>query len=358
MMDNCRLMIGRWLPSDADKKSAGCGRSSYRQNPIDNHPSSIDKRGLNRAQRRALTFYLFITPWVLGLVLLGLVPLVLGILTSFTNYDGLNLATIKFLGLKNYTRAFEDPDVGFSLYRTVLWGLLNLPAWLLLSFGLALILNQDVKGRGFFRTAFYLPSLIPATAAVAAWWIILERNYGILNAAISLFRPGTAIGWLSDYALPGMTTIAVWTGLGAGMIIFLAGLQGIPGELVEAARIDGANTWQVFRHVTLPLMTPVLFFQLVLGLIGAFQQLNLPLLLTSAGQGVTSVPPRPIYLYMIHTYRQIFVSGRYGYGSALLWMLFILVVILTAFVFMTEKYWVYSEASVEEGRGASRSART
>jgi multiple sugar transport system permease protein len=222
----------------------------------------------------------------------------------------------------------------------------NLPLWLIFSFTLALILNQDVKGRGFFRTVFYLPSLIPFTAAVTAWRIILEKNFGMLNASISLFTPEpVAIGWLSDYSLPGMTSIAIWNGLGIGMVIFLAGLQGIPDELKEAAQIDGANGLQVFRHITLPLMTPVIFFQLVMGLIGAFQQLNLPLLVTKVGIAASSVPPRPIYLYMIHTYQQIFTNGRYGYGTALLWMLFIGILLLTALVFWSEKYWVYTGAS-------------
>ena len=303
------------------------------------------QRTLTRNQRRTLTFYLFVSPWLIGFVLLGIFPLLVGLLTSFTNYDGLNLATVKFVGLGNYARAFEDRDVGFSLVRTILWGLANLPLWLVLSFLLALILNQDVKGRGLFRTIFYLPSLIPITAAVTAWRIILERNFGMLNASISLFaREPVAIGWLSDYSLPGMTSIAIWGGLGIGMVIFLAGLQGIPEELKEAAQIDGANSWQVFRHVTLPLMTPVIFFQLVLGLIGSFQQLNLPLLVTKVGIAASSVPPRPIYLYMIHTYQQIFTNGRYGYGTALLWMLFIGILILTWIVFWSEKYWVYSDA--------------
>jgi multiple sugar transport system permease protein len=308
------------------------------------------QRTLTRNQRRTLTFYLFVSPWLIGFVLLGIFPLLVGLLTSLTNYDGLNLATLKFVGLDNYARAFEDRDVSFSIVRTMLWGLANLPLWLVLSFLLALILNQDVKGRGLFRTIFYLPSLIPITAAVTAWRIILEKNFGMLNASISLFTPETvAIGWLSDYSLPGMTSIAIWGGLGYGMVIFLAGLQGIPDELKEAAQIDGANTWQVFRHVTLPLMTPVIFFQLVLGLIGSFQQLNLPLLVTKVGIAASSVPPRPIYLYMIHTYQQIFTNGRYGYGTALLWMLFIGILILTWIVFWSEKYWVYSDAS-ERGR--------
>jgi ABC-type sugar transport system permease subunit len=211
----------------------------------------IKHRTLTRKQRRTLWFYIFISPWLLGFILLGVVPLALGLLVSFTNYDGLNIATVKFVGFENYLRAFKDKDVLFSVGRTLLWGAINLPIWLGLSFLLALILNQNVKGRGFFRTAFYLPTLVPAVAAVTIWKILLDRNNGLLNGIISIYRPGTAIGWLSEYALQGMTVIAVWTGLGAGMLIFLAGLQGIPDELIEAA-----NRWRrcvsIFRHITLP----------------------------------------------------------------------------------------------------------
>ncbi len=168
---------------------------------------------------------------------------------------------------------------------------MNLPIWLFSSFALALILNQGIKGQGVFRTLYYLPSIVPGAAAILAWKIILDKNNGMLNGVLSIFQPGTAVGWLSNYALEGMTMISVWAGLGVGMIIFLAGLQGIPEELIEAAKIDGANSAQSFRHITLPLMTPVIFFQLILGVVGAFQQLNLPLLLNNVGlTGSGAVP--------------------------------------------------------------------
>jgi len=263
---------------------------------------------------------------------------------SLTNYDGINLPTVRFLGLQNYTRAFSDQYVGFSIGRTLIWAAFNLPIWLSLSFLLALILNQDVKGRDFFRTLYYLPSVVPAVAVVTIFKIMLDKNNGLLNGVISLYQPGTAIGWLTTYALQGMTAVAVWSGLGTGMVIFLAGLQNIPDELVEASKIDGANTWQIFRYITLPLMTPIIFFQLIIGLIGSFQQLVYPLLLatsTSTGSRI-SVPPRSIYLYMIHTYQQIFANQRYGYGTALLWLLTIGVTALTLAVFWSQKFWVYS----------------
>jgi multiple sugar transport system permease protein len=308
------------------------------------------RRGMTRRQRKILTFYLFISPWLIGFIFLGLIPLILGLLTSVTNYDGLNFFNLKFVGMRNYARAMNDSEVVFSAGRTLWWLVFNLPLWMGLSFGMALILNQAIKGRGIFRTLYYLPSIVPAAAAIVAWKVILDKNNGLLNGLISIFRPGTAIGWLSDYSMAGMTTIAVWTGLGVGMIIFLAGLQGIPNELLEAANIDGANGWQSFRHITLPLMTPVIFFQLILGLIGAFSQLNMPLLLVNVGlSGSGAVPSREIYLYMVNAYYEIFTNQRFAYGTALLWMLFAGVLLVTIFVFWTEKYWVYSDQPQQGG---------
>jgi len=309
-------------------------------------------RSSSRAKRRSRTFYLFITPWLLGLIFLTLIPFIFGFVISLTNYDGINLPTVKFVGLDNYIRAFSDQYVSFSIGRTLVWTAFNLPIWLGLSFLLALILNQDVKGRDFFRTLYYLPSVVPAVAAVTVWKILLDKNNGFLNGVISLFQPGTAVGWLTTYALQGMTAIAVWSGLGGGMVIFLAGLQNIPDELVEAAKIDGAGSWQIFQYITLPLMTPIIFFQLIMGLIGSFQQLVYPLLLATVTGQYVSVPPRSIYLYMIHTYQQIFANQRYGYGTALLWLLTIGVTALTLIVFWSQKFWVYS-GDIPETEGSS-----
>jgi multiple sugar transport system permease protein len=311
---------------------------------------SARRRISARARQKTTAFYLFIAPWLIGFILLSIAPLGVGFVTSLTNYDGFDPADAKFVGLNNYERAFTDKDTSYSLGRTLLWTAINTPIWLVLSFGMALILNQkSIKGKGFFRTLYYLPSIIPVVAAVWIWRIILDNNFGLLNAILSLFRPGTAIPFISTYAIYSLTAIAVWTGLGAGMVIFLAGLQNIPDELKEAARIDGANSFQVFRHVTLPLMTPIIFFQLVLGMINAFQQLVLPMLLAPGQEVKTWNPPRSSFLYMIHTYRQLFVFQRYGYATALLWLLFIVVLIITLLTFKTARYWVYYEVDVEGG---------
>lgn len=315
-------------------------------------PATQTREGTSqRARRQARTFYLFISPWLLGFVFLSVIPLVVGLGLSFTNYDGLNFADLKIVGLRNYQRAFTDTETQYSLQRTILWTLFNVPLWLVLSLGLALLMNQRIKARGLFRTIFYLPSAVPVVATVWIWRAFLDKNYGLLNGVLGLIQPGTAFPWLTDYALQSLTVISLWTGLGTGMVIFLAGLQGIPTELEEAARIDGANSWQVLRHVTLPLMTPVLFFQLVLALISSLQTFVIPQLLATAvssGVGMSSLPPRGVYLFVIHTFQQIFVYNRFGYGIALLWLLFVLIIALTFVVFRTQRYWVYYETGMEE----------
>ncbi len=301
-----------------------------------------ESKPLSRSQRRRRTFFLFVSPWLIGFILLTVFPLAFGLVISGTNYDGLNLFNLRFTGTKNYVTAFADPNVQYTFGRTLFWAALNLPSWLILSFLLAVVANQKVRGIGIFRTLFYLPSVIPAVGLVWTWKILLEKNFGLLNAILDLFRPGTAVGWLTDQAIYGVTGMAVWNGLGAGMIIFLAGLQGVPDELVEAAQIDGSNQFQVMLHITLPMMTPVIFYQLVMGLIGAFQQLTIPWLATTNAS--VSVPPRSVYLYMINVYQQIFGVGRFGYGMALLWLLIIVIFALTLLVFRTQRYWVFSEA--------------
>lgn len=301
-----------------------------------------------RARRRAIAFYLFISPWLLGLLLLWIVPLLVGFLMSLTNYDGLNLNRLSFVGLNNYMRAFQDPDVRFAFVRTLLWNVINVPLWLVVSFGLALLMNQSIRGRGLWRTLLYLPSVIPPVGVAWIWKIFLERNYGLLNGLISLIIPGSATLWLgADNALLSLSVIACWTGLGTGMIIFLAGLQNIPIELDEAARIDGASTRNVFRYITLPLMSPIILFQLILGLISGFQAFAVPILMFGQGKMDATVP-RSVYLYMVHTYQQIFVFQRYGYGAALLWLLFIVIVGITVIVFKTSHFWVYEENSATE----------
>jgi multiple sugar transport system permease protein len=289
-----------------------------------------------------------VAPWLIGFVALGIFPLVLGLATSFTNYDGFNLDHVKFLGLANYTRAVGDGEAIVALERTVYYTVLSVPSGIVLALAIALMLNQSIPGRGGFRTLFYLPTVVPIVATVWVWKIFLDQNFGLLNAGLGLFFPNAAVRWLVDYPTFVLIALTLWMGVGGGMVIFLAGLQGVPSELKDAAQIDGADRWETFRFITLPLLTPVVFFQLIMGIIGSLQTLVAPMLL--AGGSLSTMPPRDNYLYLIHVYLQVFANQRFGYGTALLWLLFVIIVLLSVLVFRSSRYWVYYETEPEGGK--------
>lgn len=302
----------------------------------------------SRASRDTVSFYLFISPWLLGFVALTVVPLALGLGASLTNYDGFNLDNLRFVRLANYARAFDDPDVWHALLRTFIFSLMNVPAGIGLALLLAIMLNGSIPGRGVFRTIFYLPHVIPIVAVIWIWRIFLDQNYGLLNGLLSLVWPDTAIRWTVDYPTPVLTALTVWMGVGGGMVIFLAGLQGIPNELKEAAKMDGATSLQVYRSVVIPLLTPVIFFQVILMLIGSLQTL-VPAMLLSGDQ-LSTLPARDNYLFLVHAYQQVFAQQRYGYGLALIWMFLVVIVVLTYAVFRSARYWVYYEVDQQGGK--------
>ena len=306
-----------------------------------------------RARRESRDFFLMISPWLLGFIFLSIVPLLLGLAASFTNYNGLNLSTIKFVGLDNYKRAVDlgNRDFWLSLGNTFKYMLIAVPVGQVLSMGLAALMNQRIKGRPLFRLMYYIPSVIPLAAAARAWSMMWNKNSGLVNALLSLVRPGTAINWIGDHFYL-ILYLYVWWHVGSGMVIYLAGLQGIPEELKEAATIDGANKLQTFRHVTLPLLTPVIFFQTILGIIGALQILDVPILIYGrAGLSGNIQLPQKYYMYMIYVYSQVFDFQRYGYGVALAWIIFIVVLALTLLLLFTSRLWVYYEVP-QEGEAA------
>ena len=306
-----------------------------------------------RAGKEALALYLFISPWAIGFFILTIGMMLAGIAVTFTNYDGImDLSTLKFWGLKNYLRIEQDiDDLARVFGNTVIYAVITVPLGQVIALFLASLLNQDVKGRNVFRTLYYLPRVLPAVAVVVAWKVLVDKNFGLVNAFLSLFRPGTAINWLSnEYIRYILIIMALWGGVGGGMVIYLAGLQGIPDELKEAAMIDGANVWQVFRHVTIPLLTPVMFFQVTSGLVGAMQVLAQPILLSGAlggyqatGSSLASQPRRSIEMWSNFAMRQVFGNYKYGYGVVLLWMMFVVVGILSVLNFRLSTYWVHYE---------------
>ena len=308
------------------------------------HSSMKTRRKWSRYSNK--TFYLFISPWIIGFLLLTVIPLFYALMMSFTNFDGIS-PHWHWIGLANYSELFRDPDTWYSLSRTLLYTVLAVPLTIAGGLGLALLMNMRLRVVGLFRTLFYLPTVVPIVAAAITWRLIFGRDTGPLNALL-----GHSFDWLGDpMAFGALLILALW-GMGSGMVLSLAGLQGIPQELREAAIVDGANPWQMFRSVTLPMLSPVLFFQVVTGVIAALQVLVQPLLLATAGFGQDSSGlselPRSNYLYMVHVYAQFFQNQRFGYGSALLWILFLFVLVITILVFRSGSLWVYYEVDQSE----------
>lgn len=288
------------------------------------------------------TFYLFISPWLLGFLALTVIPLGYALLVSFTDFDGIS-PHWHWIGLSNYVQAFSDPDSWYSLSRTFLYTIIYVPLSVAGGLALAVLLNQRIKAVGFFRTVFYLPSIVPVVASAIMWKLIFDRDAGALNAILERLNV-PILTWLIDPTVFYSLIIMMLWGLGGGMIIMLAGLQGVPVELREAAIVDGASPWQAFWHVTFPLLTPVIFFQVVTGVIYTLQTFIQPLLLVQ-GNGAASVAsvPRGNYLYMVNVYEQFLYNQRFGYGSAMLWILFVLILAITLLVFRTSAFWVYYE---------------
>jgi multiple sugar transport system permease protein len=287
------------------------------------------KRTVTAQRQRA--FYMFASPWIAGFVLLTAVPMAYALWLSLTNFDGLS-PKWHFIGLANYTELLTDPVTWDSLGRTGLFALTSVPLSIAAGLALAVLVNRPLKARGLFRALLYLPAVIPPVGAGLAFKQLFDKNSGAANGVLDLLHI-TAVGWLADpYARYVLLMTVLW-GAGNIMIISLAGLQDVPRELHEAARIDGASAWRSFRSITVPLLSPVLLFQLVTGVIASVQTV-MPLLLAAnaAPQGVTSIP-QSNYLYMMNVFAQYFAYGRFGYASALLWVLFVLILVATALIF-------------------------
>jgi len=242
-----------------------------------------------------------------------------------------------WLGLANYGELLSDPDTWYSLGRTLLLTAITVPLSIAGGLALALLLNRRMRAIGLFRTIFYVPSIVPIVATALLFRLLFARDTGLVNALLERLG-GPTITWLVDPTVFDVLVLMCLWGLGGGMIIFLAGLQGIPAELREAAAIDGAGMWQMLRNVTLPLLTPVIFFQVIIGIIFALQRQVEPLLLAeSQATGA------------INVYTQFLANQRFGYGAALLWVLFVAILLITLAVFRSSLLWVHYE--VDQGKG-------
>ena len=304
--------------------------------------SAVERAGLRRRKgtrasgRDDRVAYLFLAPWLLGLAGITLGPLLASLGLSFTHYD--LLSTPIWTGLANYRRmASGDPSFMRSFGVTALYVAASVPSVLVISLALALLLNRGVRGLTVYRGLFYLPSLLGGSVAIAVLWRQVFGIDGMLNHVLALVRiPGQS--WIGSpgTALYTLVALNVWQ-FGAAMIIFLAGLRQIPQDLYEAAAVDGARPWRRFWHITIPMLSPVIFFNAVLGLIRAFQVFT-PAYVISNGNGG---PAGSMLLYALYLYQQGFVRYDMGYAAAMAWILVVVIAALTGAIFLSARFWVH-----------------
>jgi len=291
---------------------------------------------LPRRLKRTLEGYLFISPWLVGLILFTVGPVVASLVLSF--YKWRLISPPQFVGLDNYVTMFtEDTFFWQSLRVTLIYVAVAVPLQLAFALFLAILLNQKVRLIPLFRTLFYLPSVVSGVAVAVLWLWLYQPQFGLVNNFLGqLGIEGPA--WLVSlrWALPAIIGASLWT-VGGTMIIFLAGLKDIPQHLYEAAKLDGAGEWAQFRHVTLPMLSPVIFFNLVLGMIVGFRQFELPLVMTVGG------PVNTTMFYSLYLYLSAFQFLKMGYASALGWVLLLIIMAVTAVQLRLARHWVYYE---------------
>jgi multiple sugar transport system permease protein len=295
------------------------------------------KRAASRRRgRQALEAYLFLLPWFGGMILLTAGPLIASLYLSFTDFDMLRAPN--WVGIMNYVDLFTfDPRYIKALQVTFTYVFLGVPLNLVFALLIAILLNQKVRGLGLFRGIYYLPSLLGGSVAVAVMWRQIFGGDGVVNQALGVFGIN-APNWIStpQYALYTLILLHVWQ-FGSAMIIFLAGLQQVPNELYEAAEIDGASPLQKFWNVTIPMITPVIFFNLVLGIINSFQAFTSAYIVSGGSGG----PADSTLFYTLYLYQEGFTSFRMGYASAMGWMLLLIIGVFTAINFWASSRWVY-----------------
>jgi len=315
---------------------------------VNANTSAIERRkhpGLTSRQREEIIAYLLISPWIIGFLMFTLGPMVASLGLSFFET---NLFSSRFVGLKNYATliSLDETKSLFwkSLYNTAYYAVLSIPLTIGAGFLIALLLNQNIRGQSAYRVLYYLPAVIPNVAASMIWLYLFQPEFGIVNWLLSLFHI-EGIRWLLDPKTAKLVLVimSVW-GAGGNMLVFLAGLQGIPTALYEAATIDGAGRWRRFTHVTLPMISPTLFFVLVTSIISSFQVFSNAYVMTGGG------PANSTLMYVLHLYLVAFRQYRMGYASALAWVFFVILLLFTLLVFKSSRAWVYYETEIGGGR--------
>lgn len=292
---------------------------------------------MTRMERRNLVNgLLFASPYILGFLLFMLYPLVMSFYYSFCQYNV--IAKPIWIGWENYRELFRDSDFVTALYNTLYFTVFSVPLSLAFSIGLALLLNQKVNGMSVYRTIFFLPTIVPVVASAVLWLWVLTPDGGLLNGLLLQFFGIRGPGWIADpaWSKPSLILMSLWT-VGTAVVIFLAGLAEVPRELYEVADIDGAGPWGKFRNVTLPLITPTILFNLVMGLIAAFQYFTQVYVMTNG----TGSPAKSTLLYALYLYKTSFNYLKMGYASAMAWLLFLVIFGATVLVMVSSKRWVH-----------------
>jgi multiple sugar transport system permease protein len=300
-------------------------------------------RRMSLARRETLMGLAFLSPWLIGLVVFTALPIVASLVLSFTDFNLLHPADFRFIGLDNYTRMWNelmnDGAAGKSLGVTARFALMSVPVTIALALGVALLVNRKLlAGKPVFRTLFFMPVLIPLVASTIVWQGFLNGSTGWLGQILRSFGLPSP-DWFNDpsWALPGLVLLGTW-GIGNMTLIFLAGLQGVPTELYEAVKIDGGGPWARFRHVTLPMISPVLFYNILISIIGVSQYFTQAYVLDPGSNGN---PGGSTYFYNLNLYKEGWSYNQMGFASALAWLMMLIVVVAALVLFRTSARWVF-----------------
>ena len=304
---------------------------------VDKAKTPEEKRAARReAGRDNKAGYLFLLPWLIGLVVITIGPLLASLYLSFTRYSLIQAP--EFIGIENYLRMLGDARLHKSLQVTFTYVIIGVPLQLIVALAIAILLNEGMKGLAFYRSIFYLPSMLGGSVAIAVLWRQMFGVDGLVNQVLRAVGINSQIGWISDpdYALWSLILLHVWT-FGSPMVIFLAGLRQIPGMYYEAASVDGATRWTRFTKITLPLLSPIIFFNLVLQIIDAFQSFTQAFVVSNGTGG----PSDSTLFFALYLYQRGFGQFQMGYAAAMAWLLVVIVGAFTAINFFLSKYWVF-----------------
>jgi len=293
-----------------------------------------------RERKQLITGLTFVSPWLVGFLAFTLLPVGLSLYYSFCDFslierDAAGNVQAVWVGTDNYKELARDPEIYRTLKNTGLYALMALPAGMLVSIGLALMLNAPIRGQAVYRTIIFLPSLVPVVASAMVWMWLFNARLGLFNVILSWVGiAGPA--WIGDkyWAMPSLAMMSLW-GVGHTVVIYLAGLQDIPRDLYEAAEIDGAGPIRRLFNVTLPMLSPVIFFNLIMAIIGTLQVFAVPFIMTGGG------PERSTYMYTQYLYESAFTYLKMGYASAMAWLQLLIILAFTALAFWTSKRWVH-----------------